>query len=71
MLPSMQTIPPRAGVISAPQSQARASAASAGRPAAESQGRASEGPTGRHGLQVGQSLSLCVERVRHSFPGNT
>ncbi|KAK1344372.1 hypothetical protein QTO34_014939 [Cnephaeus nilssonii] len=38
------TIPPRAGVISAPQSQARASAASAGRPAAESQGRASEGP---------------------------
>ncbi|XP_054569377.1 synaptojanin-1 isoform X2 [Eptesicus fuscus] len=40
------TIPPRAGVISAPQSQARASAASAGRPAAESQGRASEVPRG-------------------------
>ncbi|XP_036203342.1 synaptojanin-1 isoform X1 [Myotis myotis] len=44
--PTMPAIPPRAGVISAPQSQARASAASAGRPAAESQGRASEAPRG-------------------------
>ncbi|XP_045434337.1 synaptojanin-1 isoform X1 [Pipistrellus kuhlii] len=39
-------IPPRAGVISAPQSLARASAASAGRLAAESQGGASEVPRG-------------------------
>ncbi|XP_049641703.1 synaptojanin-1 isoform X6 [Suncus etruscus] len=37
------TIPPRAGVISAPQSQARASA---GRPTLEGQSKASEGPKG-------------------------
>lgn len=41
----LQVIPPRVGVISAPQSQARASG---GRPAPESQSRASEVPRGRH-----------------------
>lgn len=67
---AIPAIPPRAGVISAPQSQARASAASAGRPAAESQGRASEVPRGRHGLQVPRGPSLCEEGSTR-FPGNT
>lgn len=50
----LQTIPPRAGVISAPQSHARASA---GRPAPESQSRPPEGPKGRPGFR-NASLAL-------------
>lgn len=65
----LQIIPPRAGVISAPQSLARASAASAGRLAAESQGGASEVPRGRPGPETCQSPGL-GERGSARPPGS-